>query len=90
MSTEINVVLFGSLRGGGGPAALRDAPLPLALSEPAPLPEILGRLGIPPERVQVAMVNHRSVEKAALVRPSDRLALFPPEYPFFVDWKDLR
>jgi hypothetical protein len=36
------------------------------------------------------MVNHRSVEKAALVRPHDRLALFPPEYPFFVDWKDLR
>lgn len=89
MSPEISVILFGSLR-GELPAELRDAPIPLAMNSPAPLPDVLAKLGIAAERVQVAVVNHRAVEKAALIRPNDRRALFPPEYPFFVDWKDLR
>lgn len=87
MSSPVQVVLFGSLR-RGRPAA--EAPIPFELSAPAPLAEVLSRIGIPAEQVQIAMVNHRAVDRCALIRPRDRLALFPPEYPFFADWKDWR
>jgi hypothetical protein len=87
MMSAVQVVLFGSLR-RGRPAA--EAPIPLELAVPAPLAEVLSRIGIPPDQVQLAMVNHRAVDGAALIHPRDRLALFPPEYPFFADWKDWR
>jgi hypothetical protein len=38
----------------------------------------------------MALVNHRAVPKTTLIRPGDRLSLFPREYPIFADWKDFR
>jgi molybdopterin converting factor small subunit len=89
MGSNIKVFLYGSLKKDYSGAGV-DMPIALNLRSPAPLPEILAALGIPAEKVQVAMVNHHAVSKKTLIRPTDRVALFPMEYPFFSDWKDLR
>lgn len=89
MRAEIHVVLYGSL-GRACAAGEPASPRVVAVPGPAPLEEILAALGIAPSAVQVAMVNHRAVGAAARLRPGDRLALFPAEYPFFADWKDWR
>jgi len=52
--------------------------------------ELLQQLGIPRDHVQLIMVNHRAVTADMCVRPGDRVALFPQEYPIFPDWKDFR
>lgn len=89
MGSHTEVFLYGSLQKDYSGAGV-DKPIALNLRSPAPLPEILATLEIPAEKVQVAMVNHHAVSKKALIRPTDRVALFPLEYPFFCDWKDLR
>jgi hypothetical protein len=55
-----------------------------------PLVEVLNLLGIQPEEVTLAMVNHKSVPKDWLVQSGDRLSLFSREYSIFVDWLDHR
>lgn len=55
-----------------------------------PLTELLHRLGISRDQVQLVLLNHRPAAMDAVVRPGDRVALFPPEYPIFADWKDYR
>jgi len=60
------------------------------LSHPDPLPEVLKDLDITPDSVQLAMVNHKAVPKTAIIRPGDRMALFPREYAIFADWISLR
>ncbi len=82
------VHLFGSLL--SGLADHCNHPIQLELKNPSPLSEVLVLLPIPPARVQVAMVNHRSVSRDHIVHPGDRVALFPREYAFFADWKDFR
>lgn len=52
--------------------------------------ELLNELNIPRDRVQLVMINNRAVKMDARVRTGDRVALFPREYPVFVDWKDYR
>ena len=84
----IEVVLLGSLRNGAGEAPGNSKLL--ELQAPTRLPDVLKLLSIPPDKVQVAMVNHRAVPPDCLVRPGDRVALFPKEYPLFADWKDFR
>lgn len=84
----IRVYLFGSLLKEKG--LPRGCPAEIPLAAPLPLAEVLDRLGLPPEKVQVALVNHRAVPREGLVQPGDRVALFPPEYAFFPDWKDFR
>jgi molybdopterin converting factor small subunit len=54
------------------------------------LKELLDRLEIAPDRVQLAMVNHRAVFLDHLIHPGDRIALFPREYTIFADWKNFR
>ena len=89
MSSNVKVFLYGSLKKDPSTVDL-DTPIVLYLRSPAPLSEILAALRIPAEKVQVAMVNHHAVSKKTMIRPTDRVALFPMEYPFFSDWKDLR
>ena len=89
MGLNIKVFLYGSLKKDYSGAVI-EKPIALELHSPALLSEILRMLGIPIEKVQVAMVNHRAVSKKTLIRPADRVALFPMEYPFFSDWKNLR
>ena len=89
MGANIKVLLYGCLKKDHSAAGV-DQAIALNLRSPAPLPKILATLGIPAEKVQVAMVNHQAVSKKTMIRPTDRVALFPLEYPFFCDWKDLR
>ena len=84
----IQIHWFGSL--ATALAETKKPPVTLPLSEPTPLPEILDHLDIPGSLVQLVMVNHRAVPGETMIHPRDRIALFPREYPFFVDWKDFR
>ena len=86
MQSETTLIAFGSLRpvlGSGNIGRLR-------LDRPTALVDIFHRLRIPPDRVQMVMVNHKAAQADCSVRPGDRIALFPPEYPIFADWKDYR
>jgi len=85
---KTHVYLFGSLRDGLLDPC--DHPIQLNLEAPSPLSEVLSLLPIPSDEVQLAMVNHRAVYRDHIIYPGDRVALFPKEYPFFADWKDLR
>jgi sulfur carrier protein ThiS len=84
----IQVHWFGSLH--SALAERENPPVSLSLSEPTPLTDVLERLDIPKGLVQLVMVNHRAVSGDTVIHPRDRIALFPREYPFFVDWKDFR
>jgi len=87
-TSEIQINLFGSLR--KIMADLHDFPIRLGLEGTTPLADILRRLEIPSEMVQLVMVNYKAVPKDSTIFPGDRLSLFPKEYPIFVDWKDFR
>ncbi len=82
--TEIH--LYGSLRPDTATASVRE----YAHGEPLPVGEILERLSIPMECVQLVMVNGKAASPGHTVSPCDRVALFPPEYAVFCDWKDFR
>jgi hypothetical protein len=88
MNPSIQVSLFGSLtiKGESG----EPGPVTLGLSASLPLLEVLELLGINPDKVSLAMVNHKSVPADWPVQPGDRLSLFPREYPIFADWRDHR
>jgi sulfur carrier protein ThiS len=88
MKQSTQVCLFGSLR--KGPGDLDKSPLQLDMEAPTPLAEVLERLKISLDMVQVAMVNFKAVPKDSTIHPGDRLSLFPKEYPVFADWRDLR
>ncbi|MBL7175481.1 MAG: MoaD/ThiS family protein [Desulfobacteraceae bacterium] len=88
MRSPTKVYLFGSFQKGGGDPD--DPPTQLDLKTPTSLEEVLKSLKIPPDMVQLAMVNYRAVPKDSAIHPGDRLSLFPKEYPIFADWKDLR
>jgi hypothetical protein len=89
MKTPVRLFLYGNLhrsaRQGG-----RHLPIELDLQTPLPLSRVLARIGLPLKHVQLVMVNHRAVPTDVVVRPNDRVSLFPKEYPIFADWKDLR
>ncbi|RLB12198.1 MAG: hypothetical protein DRG63_12015 [Deltaproteobacteria bacterium] len=59
-------------------------------SDALPLGALLERVGIPPESIQLVMVNHRAVPKNIEVCPGDRVTLFGQEYPVFADWLSQR
>jgi sulfur carrier protein ThiS len=88
MKNQTEVFLFGSLNGGS--SGTHEHPIHCDLGQPIRLPDLLGRLQIPPGRVQLTMVNHRAVPPDHLIFPGDRVALFPREYAIFADWRDLR
>ena len=85
---KTRVYLFGSLQNGLGDRS--NQPIQLDLEAPRPVFEVLNLLSIPPDRVQVVMVNHRAVYRDHMIYPGDRVSVFPKEYPFFPDWKDYR
>jgi hypothetical protein len=62
----------------------RGWPCPLLLDADRPITgiELLGRLDVPVERVEVLLINGRAVwPTEALVSPGDRVALLPPGTP---------
>ena len=89
MEPPVRVFAYGSLRTNLGVPSLRGL-AKLNLVYPIPLVEVLKGLDIAPDSVQLAMVNHRAVPKTRIIRPGDRIALFPKEYPIFADWVSLR
>jgi len=88
MKTSTHIYLFGSLR--KNPEGKSKQPVSLPLDRPAALRDIFKKLRISFDRVQLAMVNHRATRKDTMIQPGDRVALFPREYPIFVDWNDFR
>lgn len=69
-------------------------PMAVPLEGETPVPHLLERLGIPADRVEVAIVNHKANPAAnAVVRPGDRVALVPPGVPgphrLLLGFKDL-
>ena len=88
MKTVADVLLFGSL--GREDRSFSSRRLHLELQTPTPLPDLLERLHIQDRQVQVAMVNYKAVPPDHIVRPGDRVSLFPREYPIFADWKNFR
>jgi sulfur carrier protein ThiS len=53
-------------------------PLPLRIKEKATLKEALIKLGIPPETIQLSLVNGRLQPLDHVLATGDRVALFPP------------
>jgi molybdopterin converting factor small subunit len=88
MKNPAEVFLFGSLNGESGGSYAPS--IQCNMEQPIPLPDLLHRLQIQPNRVQLVMVNHRAVPEDYLILPGDRVALFPREYAIFADWRDLR
>jgi molybdopterin converting factor small subunit len=72
------------------PDIAQEAMMEYLQEGPLPLPELLKRLPVQAERVQLVMVNHKAVSFDYVVCPDDRVALFPREYMIFADWKNFR
>ena len=89
MSQTIQIIRYGSLREAGASAPQPPDNL-FPLSKATTLADLIDLLDITSDSVQLAMLNHRAVSRQAVVRPGDRLALFPKEYPIFIDWNDYR
>jgi len=89
MESTVRVFTYGSPYTDLGGSSLSGF-LKLNLTCAVPLVQLLEELDIEPDLVQLAMVKHRAVPKSAIVRPGDRIALFPKEYPIFADWVSLR
>ena len=89
MESTVRVFAYRSLHTNLCVPSLRGfAKLNLAYS--VPLVEVLKELDIALDSVQLAVVNHRAVPKTGIIRPGDRIGLFPREYPIFADWVSLR
>lgn len=88
MPTTTYIHLYGSLPGVMG--RKRNQPIEIFLESPAPLSRVLSDNQIPVQKIQLMMLNHRPIHLDEMIRPGDRLALFPKEYAFFVDWYDYR
>ena len=88
MKSDIQIHLYGSLRKMG---KKNDGfVIQTVLESEASLVDILNKLKIPFNMVQLVMVNHKAVQMDSTIYPGDRIALFPREYPIFADWKDFR
>lgn len=88
MSSPAFIHLYGSLRKNTASSAA--GPMETDLETPLPLMDLIQKLGISPDLIQLAMVNHKPVRPDSKVSPGDRVALFPLEYPFFADWRGHR
>ena len=86
MNGFAQINMFGSLR----KLSSNNAESKFKLEAPLALSEVIERLDISRELIQMVMVNNRAVKADTLINPGDRIALFPREYPLFADWKDFR
>jgi molybdopterin converting factor small subunit len=88
MSDEITIIPYGSLKIDTGAALSDKLVRPIAYRQP--LFQFLETIGISGSRIQLAMINHRAAGLDTMVGAGDRVALFPREYPIFVDWHAFR
>jgi molybdopterin converting factor small subunit len=75
----VRVLLGGDLR--RHPDA-RAGELTVTLEEPVAARALVARLGIAPERARILLLNHCKAGLDTIVRPGDRLAIFPPDLAF--------
>ena len=88
MTAPVEIHLFGSLR--HDPERDGMASYQLHLENPVTLSDLIKDTVALADRVQMAMINHKAVPLDTPVGPGDRVALFPKEYPLFVDWRGFR
>jgi molybdopterin converting factor small subunit len=88
MSDYVEINLFGSLQKRF--KETRKETIQVKLEKTTQIGELFKALQIPKELVQMVMVNHRAVDPDIRINPGDRIALFPKEYPLFVDWLNFR
>ena len=86
MPDKITIIPYGSLKNETGADLSGKRVEPIAHRQP--LSQFLEAIGISGKRIQLAMVNH--ARAAVDARTGDRVALFPKEYPIFVDWHAFR
>lgn len=76
---EVAVLLGGPLRHeAGGENQERK----IVLGEGSTVGAVLTRLGLPPERVKLILVNGRGATLDTTLQAGDRVGLFPPELSF--------
>jgi molybdopterin converting factor small subunit len=86
MAAQTKVFLYGSLR----PEFVPESGMEYSLEGSLSVRELLQRIPVSAERVQLVMVNHRAVPPEHVINAGDRVAFFPREYMIFADWKDYR
>ena len=90
MPLEINIKLFGSLSLSRAKENRTSLSINAPVGEPSPLADVLSDYGIPIDQVQLVMLNYKASSLNVTIRPGDRVALFPREYPIFADWSGYR
>jgi len=78
---QVTVKLHASLRPYGKNDS-KNGLFPLETTEKATVREVIGELGIPPEKVRMILLNGRGVDSDSILSSGDRVALFPPEMAF--------
>ena len=89
MSEKVQIILYGSLRNINIDSP-NPSSIPIAVGEATPLTNVIRQLDVKVDKVQLAMCNHRAVSTSEIIKPGDRLALFPAEFPIYPDWNDFR
>ena len=88
MPDKITLIAYGSLKNETGSGLRGEQVQPIGHRQP--LCQFLETIGVPGNRIQLAMINHRAAGLDTMVGAGDRVALFPREYPIFVDWHTYR
>jgi hypothetical protein len=88
MSDKITIIVYGSLQNETGSTWGGEQVHPIGHRQP--LWRFLETIDVPGNCIQLAMVNHRAANLDTVVGAGDRVALFPKEYPIFVDWHTYR
>jgi len=78
----VNVLLSGTLKSDGygqGFPTDEDGTFRLTLEEGSTLPDVIRRVGVPPDRVALTVVNGHEARNGVVLKPEDRIFLAPPE-----------
>ena len=60
----------------------RGGEIKIDIDGPLRVTELLARVNIPPEKARILLLNHSKAFLDTIVKPGDRLAVFPPELAF--------
>ena len=77
---HVTVLLGGSLRQLHPEA--RNGEIEVSIDGPLTIGEFLERTHVPTDQARMLMLNHRRAGLDTVVRPGDRLAVFPPSLAF--------
>ena len=86
----VNVLLSGRLKIDGygqGYAMNDDSTFRLALREGGTVRDVIGGMGVPPEKVTSAMLNGRQCQEETALRPGDRVILISQDVAIL--WRSL-